>query len=98
MALSYQKEFKCFWKDYLVLTSLYATIALAEGRAGDSLSLADKTLRSVEKMSKSEVPNKSDVVANLHSCVGNAHLELGNTDKALKHHKKDLSIAEEELV
>ncbi|XP_039274480.1 outer dynein arm-docking complex subunit 4-like isoform X2 [Styela clava] len=69
--------------------------ALADGRASDSLTLADKTLRTVLKMNESDIPNKPDVVANLHSCVGNAHLELGQTDKALEHHQRDLAIAHE---
>lgn len=78
------------------LQTLFSLTALAEGRASDSLTLADKTLRKVMSMSESSVPNKSDVVANLHSCVGNAHLELGQTDKALEHHERDLAIAEEQ--
>ena len=71
-------------------------LALADGRASHSLSLATKTLKTVTKMKDSEIPNKPDVIANLHSCIGNAHLELGQTDKALEHHQKDLSIANEQ--
>nr|XP_002129888.1 tetratricopeptide repeat protein 25 isoform X2 [Ciona intestinalis] len=67
---------------------------LADGKGADSLSLAVATLRTVNRLSDSEIPNKPDVVANLHSCIGNAHLELGQTDEALDHHQKDLEISE----
>uniref|UniRef100_H2Z3S7 Outer dynein arm-docking complex subunit 4 n=1 Tax=Ciona savignyi TaxID=51511 RepID=H2Z3S7_CIOSA len=67
---------------------------LADGKGADSLSLAVSTLRMVNRLGDHEIPNKPDVVANLHSCIGNAHLELGQTDEALDHHQKDLEISE----
>ncbi|CAK8674799.1 outer dynein arm-docking complex subunit 4-like isoform X2 [Clavelina lepadiformis] len=71
---------------------------LADGRGTkdlkEGLSLAISTLRGVNRLSDHEIPNKEDVVANLHSYIGNAYLDLGQTDEALDHHQKDLEIAE----
>ena len=58
------------------------------------MQLAITTLRAVNKLSDKDIPNKADVVANLHSCIGNAYLELGQTQQALSHHQKDLEISE----
>jgi len=60
-----------------------------------SLDLATKTLRKVEKWSDDDIPNRQEVVANLHSSIGNAHLEMGQHAKALEHHNKDLEIAKQ---
>ena len=71
-------------------------LALADGKAAESLQMASSTLRAVNRLSEKEVPNKADVVANLHSCIGNAYLELSQTQQALNHHQKDLEIAEKQ--
>ena len=63
---------------------------LAEDKANNSLQLAKTTLGQVDRMSVDILPNKDDVMANLHSCIGNAYLELGKNELALKHHQKDL--------
>ena len=43
-----------------------------------------------------DVPNREEVVANLHSLIGNAYLELGDFTKAKHHHNKDREIAEQQ--
>jgi len=48
----------------------------------------------VSGFSEDDVPNKVEVIANLHSCVGNAYLELGEYNKSLSSHETDLSIGE----
>ncbi|CAH1249599.1 TTC25 [Branchiostoma lanceolatum] len=68
--------------------------ALAEGHAEESLKQAEKTLKTVDSWSEDDVPNKPDVVGNLHSCIGNALLELGKMGDALQHHQKDMDMAE----
>ncbi len=78
------KKTICFWFS-----------AQAEGRYEEALKKAKKLLREVENMSDDDIPNRAEVVANLHSCIGNAYLEMGNTNKAMEHHKKDLEIAEQ---
>ena len=70
------------------------SLDLANGKAAESLQLASTTLKAVNKLSDTDIPNKADVVANLHSCIGNAYLELGRTNQALDHHKKDLELSE----
>ncbi|EDO42886.1 predicted protein, partial [Nematostella vectensis] len=69
-------------------------MALAEGDAEGSLKQAQSTLRTVQSLNEDSVPNKDDVLGNLHSCIGNAYLELDDSKKALDHHMKDLKIAE----
>lgn len=69
--------------------------SLAEGDPESSLKQAQSTLRTVEALDKDSVPNKEDVLGNLHSCIGNAYLELDEDKKALEHHQKDLTISED---
>lgn len=68
---------------------------LAEGKARDSLQLATSTFETVENMQGGLLPNKDDVLANLHSCIGNAYLELGNLEMALHHHQEDFEISKD---
>jgi len=68
---------------------------LAEGKGRESLQLANSTLDTVEQMPHELLPNKEDVVANLHSCIGNAHLEMGNLELALQHHQEDFEISKD---
>ena len=56
--------------------------------------MSKKTLKEVNKLSDNDLPNRQEIVANLHSCLGNAYLELGEYKKALQHHEKDKQIAE----
>lgn len=68
---------------------------LADGKAADSLDLANETLDQVEGMTFEVLPNKDDVLANLQSCIGNAYLELGDYELALHHHQEDLEISKD---
>lgn len=69
-------------------------VALADGDPEGSLKQAQSTLRTVQSLGEDSVPNKEDVIGNLHSCIGNAYLEMDDNKKALEHHQKDLKIAE----
>ena len=66
---------------------------LSDGDLQDSLKQAENTLRQVKGMNDKAIPNKQEVIANLHSCIGNALLEMDETTKALENHKKDLNIS-----
>jgi hypothetical protein len=66
---------------------------LSDGDEQGSLKQAENTLRQVKGMNDKAIPNKQEVIANLHSCIGNAQLELGEPAKALENHKKDLNIS-----
>lgn len=81
-----------------ILANIYLSlvIAQADGRYEDSLKLAKRTLKEVDKWSDDDLPNRPEVVANLHSCHGNAHLELGGYAKALHHHTVDNEIGEQQ--
>lgn len=68
---------------------------LSEGEASKSLALATSTLKTVNRMSDRDLPNKLDLIANLYSCIGNAHLELGQTSEALSYHQKDLELSQQ---
>ncbi|EDV21041.1 uncharacterized protein TRIADDRAFT_30804 [Trichoplax adhaerens] len=77
---------------YIVHTLEEIDAALAEGRPDDGLKKAQSCLRTVESLDIEDVPNKMEVIANLHSCIGNAMFDQGNMDGALVHHRKDLEI------
>ncbi|XP_022413833.1 tetratricopeptide repeat protein 25 isoform X2 [Delphinapterus leucas] len=68
---------------------------LTSGSAEGSLQKAEKVLKKVLEWNKEEVPNKDELVGNLHSCIGNAQIELGQMVAALQSHRKDLEIAKE---
>ena len=67
--------------------------ALANGDAERSLKLAQALMKTVEEADPASLPNKHDVIANIHSCIGNAYVEIESFTKALKHHQKDLEIS-----
>ncbi|XP_066919955.1 outer dynein arm-docking complex subunit 4-like [Clytia hemisphaerica] len=67
--------------------------ALANGDAERSLKLAQALMKTVEEADPASLPNKNDVIANIHSCIGNAYVEIESFTKALKHHQKDLEIS-----
>jgi len=66
---------------------------LASGKAEDALELANTTMDQVDEMNASLLPNKDDVIANLHSCMGNAYLEMGDVENALHNHQEDFEIS-----
>jgi len=67
--------------------------ALINGNPDRSLKLAQQLLKKVEDSNIHDLPNKSDVMGNVHSCIGNAFVELELLNKALKHHQKDVEIS-----
>jgi len=67
--------------------------ALINGNPDRSLKLAQQLLKKVEESNIHDLPNKSDVMGNVHSCIGNAFVELELLNKALKHHQKDVEIS-----
>ena len=73
-------------------------IVLAESRGTESLEMANATLSAVERMPLDVLPNREDVIANLHSCIGNAYLEMGKTEEALQHHQIDFDISKNQWV
>ena len=70
-------------------------IALTNGEAAESLKHAKRLLKTTKKLTVREIHNKQELLAHIHSCIGNAQLELGEAEFALRHHLKDLEIAEE---
>ena len=68
--------------------------AQCDGRYKEALQRSQKCLSTVQGFTEDQVPNKVEVIANLHSCVGNAYLELGSYDKALESHQTDLHLGE----
>lgn len=69
---------------------------LSSGSAESSLQKAEKVLKKVLEWGCDEVPNRDELLGNLHSCIGNAQLELGQTAAALQSHRRDLDIAREQ--
>lgn len=59
----------------------------------EALKRANELLKVVQGWTEEVLPNKRDVLGNLHSCIGNALMDLGDMEKALDHHHKDLELA-----
>lgn len=59
----------------------------------ESCKKAERVLKTIEGWSEDEVPNKKELIGNLHSCIGNAQFEMGRMEAALKSHKMDLEFA-----
>ena len=72
--------------------------AMVEGDPEGSLNKAQATMRTVNSLTEDNVPNRDDVLGNLHSCMGNAYLEMDNSKRALEHHQEDLKIAKKTYV
>ena len=71
---------------------------LSDGELQESLKQAENTLKQVKGMNDAALPNKQEVIANLHSCIGNALLEMDEPAKSLENHKKDLNISKKMYV
>ncbi|XP_071822237.1 outer dynein arm-docking complex subunit 4-like isoform X3 [Apostichopus japonicus] len=69
--------------------------AMADGRAKKALKQAQKVLKMVEGWDEGDVPDKQELIANLHSCIGNAYLDLNKMPDALHHHQKDLELSKQ---
>ncbi|XP_048782754.1 outer dynein arm-docking complex subunit 4 [Lagopus muta] len=59
----------------------------------ESCRKAERVLKTIQGWSEDEVPNKKELIGNLHSCIGNAQFEMGRMEAALKSHKMDLEFA-----
>lgn len=67
-----------------------------EGKYSESMKRAQRCLTTVNGFTEDIVPNKMEVIANLHSCIGNAYLDLGSYDKAQEQHQIDYNLGEEQ--
>lgn len=81
--------------DYIIRELERIDQAQVEGKYSESLKRAQRCLNTVNGFTEDIVPNKMEVIANLHSCIGNAHLELGSYDKAQEQHQIDYNLGEE---
>ncbi|XP_021361943.1 tetratricopeptide repeat protein 25-like [Mizuhopecten yessoensis] len=80
--------------DYIIRELERIDLAQIEGKYQESLKKAQRCLSTVENFTEDQVPNKLEVIANLHSCIGNAYLEMGQFDKALEHHQLDYNMGD----
>uniref|UniRef100_A0A8C8EBW3 Outer dynein arm-docking complex subunit 4 n=1 Tax=Otus sunia TaxID=257818 RepID=A0A8C8EBW3_9STRI len=78
---------------YIVKSMEDIQLLLAGDCPEESCRKAERLLKTVQGCSEDEVPNKSELIGNLHSCIGNAQLEMGRTEAALQSHKMDLEFA-----
>ncbi|CAL8272948.1 unnamed protein product [Lota lota] len=67
--------------------------ALTSGNVEGSLREARHVMRTVQGWSEVALPNRNEVLSNLHSCIGNALMDLGKMDQALSHYQKGLHLA-----
>ncbi|NXY60361.1 TTC25 protein, partial [Callaeas wilsoni] len=68
-------------------------LLLARGSAEESCRKAEGMLKKIQVLAEDEVPNKNELIGNLHSCIGNAQLAMGQMEAALHSHKMDLDCA-----
>ncbi|XP_023801898.1 tetratricopeptide repeat protein 25 [Cyanistes caeruleus] len=68
-------------------------LLLARGSAEESCRKAERMLKKIQTWSENEVPNKNELIGNLHSCIGSAQLAMGQMEAALRSHKMDLDCA-----
>ncbi|KAM4691884.1 outer dynein arm-docking complex subunit 4 [Rhinophrynus dorsalis] len=66
---------------------------LFSGNAEGSCKKANQVLKNIQRWTTDDVPNKQELIGNLHSCIGNAQMDMGQMESALQSHKKDLNIA-----
>ncbi|NXU45051.1 TTC25 protein, partial [Drymodes brunneopygia] len=68
-------------------------LLLARGSAEECFKKAERLLKSSPVWPEKEIPNKKELIANLHSFMGNAQLAMGQMEAALRSHKMDLDCA-----
>ncbi|KFQ40735.1 Tetratricopeptide repeat protein 25, partial [Mesitornis unicolor] len=59
----------------------------------ESCKKAEHVLKTIQEWSDDAVPNKNELIGNLHSCIGNAQFEMGQMKAALQSYKMDLAVA-----
>nr|XP_047909122.1 outer dynein arm-docking complex subunit 4 isoform X3 [Anser cygnoides] len=78
---------------YIVKSMEDIDMLLTGGSSEESCKKAEHVLKTIQGWSDDEVPNKNELIGNLHSCIGNAQLEMGQMEAALQSHKMDLEFA-----
>ncbi|NXC36801.1 TTC25 protein, partial [Campylorhamphus procurvoides] len=68
-------------------------LMLARGSAEESCRKAERMLKKIKGWDEDEVPNKHELIGDLHSCIGNAKVAMGQMEAALRSYKKDLDCA-----
>ncbi|NWQ61569.1 TTC25 protein, partial [Neopipo cinnamomea] len=68
-------------------------LMLARGSAEESCKKAERVLKKIQGWAEDEVPNKRELIGNLHSCIGNAQVEMGQMEAALRSYRRDLDCA-----
>ncbi|NWR63368.1 TTC25 protein, partial [Bucorvus abyssinicus] len=66
---------------------------LAGENPEESCKKAECLLKTIQGRPDDEVPNKTELIGNLHSCIGHAQLEMGWMEAALQSHQMDLASA-----
>ncbi|NXJ96908.1 TTC25 protein, partial [Corythaixoides concolor] len=78
---------------YVVRSMEDIDVLLTSDCPEESCRKAEHALKTIQEWSDDEVPNKNELIGNLHSCIGNAQLEMGQMEAALQSHKMDLEFA-----
>ncbi|KAI1230306.1 hypothetical protein IHE44_0010272 [Lamprotornis superbus] len=100
--ISYLNRRRDFWQQQKpIYARVYERKVLRQERKQDKKQKPSDISRSIEKnmedidlsWSEKEVPNKNELIGNLHSCIGNAQLAMGQMEAALRSHKMDLDCA-----
>ncbi|XP_028268382.1 outer dynein arm-docking complex subunit 4 [Parambassis ranga] len=100
-----QKQRKCSSKScrsapaelsqFLLQSLVEIEAGVTSGNAESTLKKVDEVMKMVQMSSEKEVPNKKEILGDLHSYIGEALFELGDIEKALEHHQKDLKLAQQ---
>ncbi|KAM9255162.1 outer dynein arm-docking complex subunit 4 [Cariama cristata] len=78
---------------YIVKSMEEIDMLLTGGSPEEGCQKAERVLKTIQRWSEDEVPNKKELIGTLHSCMGNAQLEMGHLEAALQSHKMDLEFA-----
>ncbi|NXS61369.1 TTC25 protein, partial [Brachypteracias leptosomus] len=78
---------------YIVRTMEDIDTLLAEGCLEESCKKAEHLLTKIQGWPDEKVPNKMELIGNLHSRMGNARLEMGQMEAALQSHRAHLELA-----
>lgn len=69
---------------------------LAGENPEESCKKAERLLKTIQGWPDDEVPNKTELIGNLHSCIGHAQLEMGRAEAALESHRMALATARQQ--
>lgn len=69
---------------------------LAGENPEESCKKAKRLLKTIQGWPDDEVPNKTELIGNLHSCIGHAQLEMGRAEAALQSHRMALATARQQ--